>query len=94
MLIYLQSSVYALTVPLILPLLFVNLSCKITKNPTRLPVDFKTRDSDTDCHDLYAFISKVRLPVLFLYRTEKDGENIGLIIVENKPIDGLEVNLE
>ena len=28
-----------------------------------------------------------------LYRSEKDGENIG-IIVENKYINGLEINLE
>ena len=39
------------------------------------------------------FISKVDLPVLSLYRSEKDGENIG-IIVENKLINGLEINLE
>ena len=43
---YLWSSVYAL--PDCATLLFVNLSCKITKNPTLLPVDFKPRDSDTD----------------------------------------------
>ena len=74
MLNYLLSSVYALTVPLFLPVLFFNLSCKITKNPTLLPVDFKTRDSDRlTC--LHAFISKVDLPVSSLYRSEKDGEN-------------------
>ena len=32
----------------LIPFLFVNVSCKITKNPTLLPVDFKTHDSDTD----------------------------------------------
>ena len=59
MLNYLQSSVYALTVPLILSLIFINLSCKVTKNPTLLPVDFKTQDSDTGRRDLHLFISKV-----------------------------------
>ena len=93
MLNHLRSSVYALTVPPILPLLFVILSCKITKNPKRLPVDFKPRDSDTDWRDLHAFISKVDLPVSSLYRSENDGENIR-IIVENKLINGLEINLE
>ena len=41
------------------------------------------------------FISKVDLPVLSLCRSEKDGENIG-IIVENKltSINGLEINLK
>ena len=48
-----------MTVSLILPSQFVNLSCKITRNPTLLPVDFKTRDFDTDWRDLHAFISKV-----------------------------------
>ena len=66
MLNYLWSSVYALTVPLILPFPFVNASCKITKNPTLLPVGFKTRDFDTDWRDLHVFISKVDLPVLSL----------------------------
>ena len=33
------------------------------------------------------------LPVLSLYRSEKNGENIG-IIVENKLINRLEINLE
>ena len=33
------------------------------------------------------------LPVSSLYRSEKDGGNIG-IIVENKLINGLEMNLE
>ena len=42
-----SSSVYTLTVPLILPYLFVNLSCKI-KNMTLLPVDFKIRDFDAN----------------------------------------------
>ena len=70
--------------PLILPSLFVNSSCKITKNPTLVPVDFKTHDFDTGWHDLH---------VLSQYRSEKDGENIG-IIVENKLINGLEINLE
>ena len=59
MLNYLRSRVYALTVSLILPILFDNVSCKISKNPTLLPVDFKTLDSDSDWRDLYAFISKV-----------------------------------
>ena len=35
------------------------------------------------------FISKVDLPVSSLYRSEKDGENIS-IIVENKPLNGLQ----
>ena len=35
---------------------------------------------------------KADLPVSSLYRSEKDGENIG-ILVENKHINGLEVNL-
>ena len=39
MLNYLGSSVYALTVPLILLSLLSNLLCKIAKNPTLLPVD-------------------------------------------------------
>ena len=82
MLNYLQSNVYALTVLLILPYLFVNLLCKITKNPILVPVDFNTRDSDTDWCDLHAFIY---LHVSSQYRSEKDGENIG-IIVENKLI--------
>ena len=38
------------------------------------------------------FISKVDLPVSSQYRSEKDGENIG-IHVENKLINGLEINL-
>ena len=38
-------------------------------------------------------ISKVGLPVLSLYRSEKDGENIE-IIVENTLIKGLKINLE
>ena len=36
---------------------------------------------------------QVDLPVLSQYRSEKDGENIG-IIDENKLINGLEINLE
>ena len=47
MLNYLSSSVYALTVPLILPSLFVSLLCEI-KNLKLFPVDFKTCDFDTD----------------------------------------------
>ena len=35
----------------------------------------------------------VDLPVSSQYRSEKDGENIG-ITVENKHINGLEINLE
>ena len=35
---------------------------------------------------------KADLPVSSLYRSEKDGENIG-ILVENKHINRLEVNL-
>ena len=91
MLNYLQSSVYALTMPLIWPFLFVNLLCKITKNSILLPVDFKTCDSDTDWRDLHVFISKVALPVSSLYRSVKNGENIG-INAENKLINGLEIN--
>ena len=34
------------------------------------------------------FISTAYLPVSFLYRNEKDGENIE-IVVENKHINGL-----
>ena len=56
MLNYLRSSAYTLTLSLILLSLFINLSCKITKNPTLLPVDFKTHDFDTDWRDLHAFI--------------------------------------
>ena len=40
MLNYIRSSVYSLTVPLILLSLFSNLSCKMAKNPILLPVDF------------------------------------------------------
>ena len=36
------------------------------------------------------FISKVDLPVSSQYRSEKDGENNG-IIVENKHMNGLEI---
>ena len=72
---YLLSSVYALTMPLILPLRFVNLSCKITKNPTRLPVVFKTHDSDTDWRDLHAFISKVDLLYIGARKMEKYWNN-------------------
>ena len=36
---------------------------------------------------------KVDLPVLSQYRSKNDGDNIG-IIVENKDINGLEINLE
>ena len=37
------------------------------------------------------FISMADLPVSSLYRNEKDGEHIGKI-VENKHINGLEIN--
>ena len=78
MLNHLWSSVYALTVQLVLLSLCSNLSCKITKNPTILPVDFKTRDLTlTDV--MYAFISKADLHMTSLSWSEKDGENIGLI---------------
>ena len=76
-----------------LPSLFVNLSCKITNKPTLLPVDFKNCDFETNWRDLHAFISKVDLPVSSQYRSEKDCENIG-IIIENKLINGLEINVE
>ena len=107
----LQSSVYALTVPFILISSFHQLSCKITMNPTLLPVDFKTQDFDTwfccvylwalyhclwplvDGSGLHALISTADLPVSSLYRSEKGVENIR-IIIENKHINGLEINLE
>ena len=71
--------------------LFATLSCKITKNPTFLTVDFQTRDFDTNwviCMRLLVFISKVDLPVSSQYRSEEGGENIG-IIVENKHLNGI-----
>ena len=37
------------------------------------------------------FISTADLPTLLLYRSEKDGENIG-ITVGNMQINGLEIN--
>ena len=40
---YLRSSVFALTVPLILPSLFNNLSCKIAMNPTCFTRIFRGR---------------------------------------------------
>ena len=42
---------------------------------------------------MHVFISKVDLPVSSQYRSEKDGENFG-IIVANKLINGLEIDLE
>ena len=42
---------------------------------------------------LHTFISTVDTAMLSLYGDEKNGENIG-IIVENKHINGLEINLE
>ena len=42
---------------------------------------------------LYMFISVADLPVFSLYRREKDAENIGIIVI-NKHVNGLEVNLE
>ena len=74
-----------------LPSLFIIVLCKLTANPRFLPVDFKTRDFDTDWRDLHAFIITVVLPVSSQYRSEKDEENIG-IIVENMLINGLEIN--
>ena len=41
---------------------------------------------------LHIFISISDLPVLWLHRNEKNGENIG-IINENKHMNGLEINL-
>ena len=42
---------------------------------------------------MYVFISKVDLPVSSQYRSEKDEENFG-IIVANKLINGLKIDLE
>ena len=39
------------------------------------------------------FIANVDLPVSTQYRSEKDGKNIG-IIVENKLVNVLEINLD
>ena len=41
----------------------------------------------------HTLISVVDTTMLSLYRDENDGKNIG-IIVENKHINGLEINLE
>ena len=70
--------------PLILPSLFVNLSCKITKDPTLLPADFKTRDFDTDRHDLHAFISKADLPVYLNIGARKEREHFGITVEMKK----------
>ena len=43
----LRSSVYVLTVPLIVLSLLINLSCKIKINQTFLSLDVKTQDFDT-----------------------------------------------
>ena len=61
--------------------LFINLSCKIM-NPTILSVDVKTHD--------FEIRLTADLPVSSLYRSEKDGEYMG-IIVENEHIDVLRV---
>ena len=41
----------------------------------------------------HAFISTVDIRIPSLYRGAKDGETVG-IIIENKHINGLEINLE
>ena len=61
--------------------LFINLLCKIT-NPTILPLDVKTHD--------FEIRLTADLPVSSLYRSEKDGEYME-IIVENEHIDVLRV---
>ena len=90
MLNHLRSSVYTLTVPIILLSLFSNLLCKIAKDPTLLPVDLKNKQSCQQTNRCHMFISVVDTTMSSLLRDEKDGEN-RRIIVENKHINGLEI---
>ena len=62
-------------------------------NLTLLPVDFKIQGFDTLLTDLHALVSTADLPVSSLYRSQKDGEIIG-IVIENKHINRLEINSE